>query len=96
MEVPRLWGQRKERRGGKDAMGFLERLVPGRKGCSSEDSGWGSGQGFCKMADSKPGRTNPFFVLGEATVLQLGQSSNTGSNVTLQNSLHLSKPEYTS
>ena len=96
MEVPRLWGQRKERRGGKDAMGFLERLVPGRKGCSSEDSGWGSGQGFCKMADSKPGRTNPFFVLGEATVLQLGQSTKTGSNVTLQNSLHLSKPEYTS
>ena len=77
-------------------MGFLERLVPRRKGCGSEDWGWGSGQGFCKMADSKPGRTNPFFVLGEATALQLGQSSNTGSNVTLQNSLHLSKPEYTS
>ena len=41
MEVPRLWGQRKERRGGKDAMGFLERLVPGRTGFSSEDWGWG-------------------------------------------------------
>lgn len=53
------------------------------------------GQGFCKMAASKPGRTNPFFVLREATELQLGQSSNIGSSVTLQNSLHLSKPEYT-
>ena len=51
------------------------------------------GQGFCKMAASKPGRINPFFVSVEVTALQLGQSSNIGSNVTLQNSLHLSKPE---
>ena len=58
--------------------------------------GGGWGQGFCKMVASKPRRTNLFFVLGEATALQLSQSSNIGFNVTLQNSVHLSEPEYTS
>lgn len=93
MEVPRLWGQRKERGRREDAVGSLGRLAPREERLQFRGLGWG--QGFCKMAISKLGRVNPFSVWGEATVLQLSQYSNIGSCVTLENSLCLSVPEDT-
>lgn len=48
--------------------------------------------GFPQDMVSKLGKANPFSVWGETTLSWLSQGSNTGSSVTLENSLYLSEP----
>lgn len=68
MEVPRLWGQRKEGGGRKDVMGFLGKAgsKTGKMAVQRLEC-----QASCKTAVSTLGKVSPFFVQGEATVLQV-------------------------
>lgn len=86
MEVPRLRGQRKAGGRKEGCNGFL------RKGGSEGGEAAVRVPGFLLDVFSELGEANPFSVWGEASVSQSSLGSNSGSSVTLENTLNFSEP----